>query len=122
MTIYHSLFTIHYLISVTVGAGIAGGVEVSTRVFKVGDGDVMVSCSAPASCSEDGDTIRVYNSCDIAKTSLVPLSKTRHRDEIASKKISCPTAGWTGTAALRQTHQFDCDDTVQEGLALKELH
>lgn len=91
------------------------------RVFKVGDGEVTVSYSAPASCSEDGDTIHVYNSCDIAKTSLVPLSKTTPRDEIASKKISCPTAGWTGAATLKQTYQFNCEDTKQPYREVLEL-
>jgi hypothetical protein len=81
------------------------------RVFKVGDGAVNVVYRAPGSCSLEGDTIRVYNSCDIAKTRLVPLSKTRQRDEIASSNIVCLGPGWTGTATLRQTYTFECNDT-----------
>jgi len=93
----------------------------NARVFKVGAGNVTVSYRAPKSCSIEGDTIHVYNSCDIAKTSLVPMSKTRQRDKIASTRISCPTAGWTGTASLRQTHQFDCNDTKQPYREVSEL-
>lgn len=59
------------------------------RVFKIGDGNVTVNYKTPDPCPREGDTIYVYNSCDIAKTSLVPLSKTTQRDEIASAKISC---------------------------------
>lgn len=93
----------------------------NARVFKVGAGNVTVSYRAPKSCSIEGDTIHVYNSCDIAKTSLVPMSNTRQRDKIASTRISCPTAGWTGTATLRQTHQFDCNDTKQPYRKVSEL-
>jgi hypothetical protein len=85
------------------------------RVFKIGDGDVSVTYAAPGSCGVEGDTIRVYNSCDIAKTSLVPLSQTKQRDEIASKQITCPASVWTGTATLTLTVRLDCEQSGPEG-------
>ncbi len=85
------------------------------RVFKIGDGDVSVTYAAPGSCGIEGDTIHVYNSCDIAKTSLIPLSQTKQRDEIASKQITCPASVWTGTATLTLTVRLDCEQSGPEG-------
>jgi hypothetical protein len=85
------------------------------RVFKIGDGNVSVTYAAPGSCGIEGDTIHVYNSCDIAKTSLIPLSQTKQRDEIASKRITCPASVWTGTANLTLTVRLDCEQSGPEG-------
>lgn len=85
------------------------------RVFKIGDGNVSVTYAAPGSCGIEGDTIHVYNSCDIAKSSLIPLSQTKQRDEIASKRITCPASVWTGTATLTLTIRLDCEQSGPEG-------
>jgi hypothetical protein len=74
-----------------------------------------VTYAAPGSCPIEGDTIRVYNSCDIAKTSLIPLSQTKQRDEIANKQITCPASVWTGTATLTLTVRLDCEQSGPDG-------
>ena len=93
---------------------IMNGVESSSdpkaRVFKVGRGVVSVEYKAPESCEEKTDTIRVYNSCDIAKAAQIPLTKTAIRDEIAAKEVEIECEWeWTGTITIQQTYRFDCE-------------
>jgi hypothetical protein len=81
------------------------------RVFKVGSGTVSVEYKSPSSCEHKKDFVHVYNSCDIAKQALVPLSETETRGEIAKQEIKISCGGeWTGTIHLEQVTSFVCSD------------
>jgi hypothetical protein len=81
----------------------------NARVFKVGDGSISVEYKSPSSCEIKKDHVYVYNSCDIAKEALVPLSETKTRDEIATEDIEIECGGeWTGTIHLEQTISLSC--------------
>lgn len=75
---------------------ILGGVEHSVdpalKVLKVGDGFIEFTYKAPESCEKEKDIIYVYNSCDISREDLHPLSKTSLGEKIAEKslEIICP--------------------------------
>lgn len=64
-------------------------VDPDLKAFKVGNGTIQFKYKAPHNCRKNQDTIFVYNSCDILREDLYPLSKTVLRDKIAEQKISC---------------------------------
>ncbi len=70
------------------------------KAFRVGDGMVRFRYRAPESCKQPGNTIIVYNSCDILSDDLWPLAISEMQDKIAEKKISLLCADWTGTVSF----------------------
>lgn len=59
------------------------------KAFKIDKGTIQFKYKAPHSCNNGQDNIFVYNSCDIAREDLYPLSKTELRSKIAEQNISC---------------------------------
>lgn len=86
------------------------------RVFKVGQGMITVVYKAPEPCLEEEDTIHVYNSCDIAKEALIPLSETKIRDEIDTKtiEIECDWE-WTGKITFRRETNVNISGPTPDG-------
>jgi len=86
------------------------------RVFKVGKGMITVVYKAPEPCLEEEDTIYVYNSCDIAKEALIPLSETKIRDEIDTKtiEIECDWE-WTGKITFRRETNVNISGSTPDG-------
>jgi len=62
-------------------------IDPELKAFKVGDGRIQVRYQAPDPGGPDQDTIYVYNSCEILREDLLPLSQTQPRDKIAEQKI-----------------------------------
>jgi hypothetical protein len=93
------------------------------RVFKVGDGRVSIEYRAPDSCGEGKDWLYVYNSCDIASTSALPLAETKARRKIKKKRINidCVERGWTGTINFEVIQQFECESATEEAYSTHEL-
>jgi len=79
------------------------------KAFRVGDGTVKFRYKAPQSCVEPGNTIIVYNSCDILNEDLWPLAISEMKDKIAEKKIRLMCADWTGTVSF--TYSTSSKDT-----------
>jgi hypothetical protein len=57
------------------------------KAFKVGNGRIQVRYQAPDPGGSDQDTIYVFNSCEILREEILPLSQTKPRDKIAEQKI-----------------------------------
>lgn len=99
---------------------ILNGEELSSdskaRVFKVGNGIISVNYKAPDTCKNDEDTINVYNSCDIAKEALVPLSESKIKDKIAEKiiEIECEWE-WTGVIQFKRKTNINLSGPVEGG-------
>jgi len=62
-------------------------IDPELKAFKVGNGRIQVRYQAPDPGGPDQDTIYVYNSCEILREDLMPLSQTQPRDKIAEQKI-----------------------------------
>lgn len=72
-------------------------VDPDLKAFLVGDGTIRFKYIAPDSCKKSEDTIFIYNSCDILREDLYPLSKTEIKDKIAEKKIQIGCGDWFGS-------------------------
>lgn len=67
--------------------GESAALDPDLKAFKVGNGRIQVRYKAPDPGGPDQDTIYVYNSCEILREDLLPLSQTQPRDKIAEQKI-----------------------------------
>lgn len=72
-------------------------VDPDLKAFLVGDGTIRFKYLAPDSCRKNEDTIFIYNSCDILREDLYPLSKTEIKDKIGEQKIQIGCGDWFGS-------------------------